>query len=97
MVHYISLVSFLKRLSDFTSSYSISFNTRPKTILLAEYEEAILWRLPATRNKIRMDGCGSSSIRNVRELAYKFLDFGRDLIFLYRVLSSKLNYITYFS
>jgi hypothetical protein len=42
-----------------------------------------------------MDGCGSLSIRNVRELAYKFLDFGRDLIFLYKVLSSKLNCITF--
>jgi len=95
VVQYTSLVSFSKQLYGFARSYSSSFDTRTQTILLAEYEEAILWRLPATRNKIRMDGCGSPSIRNVRELAYKFLDFGRDLIFLYRVLSSKLSCITF--
>jgi hypothetical protein len=54
----------------FTRSYSFRFDTRAQAILLAEYKEAIVWKFPATSNKIRVDGCGSSSIRNVRGLVF---------------------------
>jgi hypothetical protein len=79
-------------------AYTSRTYTRLKAILLTEYQEVVIRKLPTTSCAFRMDGCSSAPIYYLNYLRKPVLSRFHFLLgptFSYRILSSKANYITY--